>query len=50
MGSDLTEMKPEIHERKWEIDFFVMSYDCRMVFEESNSVEAFDANGLQLCD
>ena len=46
-SSDLTEMKPEIHERKWEIDS--LCYVIRLshgFWKESNSVEAFDANWL----
>ena len=46
-SSDLTEMKPEIHERKWEIDS--LCYVIRLshgFWKESNSVEAFDSNWL----
>jgi len=46
--SDLTEMKPELHERKWEIDS--LCYPIRLAYyywKESGKTEVFDENWLQ---
>ena len=46
--SDLTEMKPELHERKWEIDS--LCYPVRLAYhywKESGNTSAFDATWLE---